>query len=207
MPSTKQWPKLWTQSLIIPLPKKGNLRACQNYRTTCISLISHVIKVMLKIVLRRLSKKLDEILGEEQAGFRPGRSTVVQQIFNLQVLAEKYLHHQNDLHHNFIDFKNVFDRVWHQGLWQILRDFNFDEDLVEVLEALYADSSSAVLLQNQIEDFFKNSVGVRQGCLLSPALFNIFLERIVVDLAYYRICKKSISRKTHLKISPFSNTH
>ena len=68
--------------------------------------------------------------------------------------------------------------MWHQGLWQVLRDYNFEEDLVQVLESLYADSSSAVLLQNQTGECFRNSVGVRQGCLLSPALFNIYLERI-----------------------------
>ena len=174
----KEWPKSWTRSLIIPLPKKGNLRACSNYRT--ISLISHASKIMLRIILNRLRNKSESLLAEEQAGFRPGRSTV-QQIFNLQVLAEKYLHHQSDLHHNFIDFKKAFDHVWHQGLWQVLRDYNFDENLVQVIEALYADSSSAVLLQNRTGVFFNNTVGVRQGCLLSPALFNIFLERIMQE--------------------------
>ncbi len=59
----------------------------------------------------------------------------------------------------------------------IIRDYNFDEDLVQVLESFYADSSSAVLLQNWAGEFFTNSVGVRQGCLLSPALFNIFLKQ------------------------------
>ena len=49
---TGEWPTLWTQSLIIALPKKGNLQLCQNYRT--ISLISHSSKVMLQVILNRL---------------------------------------------------------------------------------------------------------------------------------------------------------
>ena len=49
---TGEWPTPWTQSLVITLPKKGNLQQCQNYRT--ISLISHPSKVMLKIILIRL---------------------------------------------------------------------------------------------------------------------------------------------------------
>ena len=64
---TGEWPTTWTQSLIITLPKKGNLQLCQNYRT--ISLISHSSKVMLKVILNRLKPQPEEIIVEEQAGF------------------------------------------------------------------------------------------------------------------------------------------
>ena len=163
---------------MIPLPKKGNLRQCQNYRT--ISLISHPSKVLLRIILNRLKSKAEELLSEEQAGFRAGRSTV-EQIFNCRVLIEKHLQHQKDLFHNFIDFKKAFDRVWHDGLWHVLRGFNVEEGLVQVVQALYEHSSSAVLLNNQLGEFFQTTVGVRQGCLLSPVLFNLYLERIMLD--------------------------
>ena len=89
---TGEWPTPWTQSLIITLPKQGNLQLCQNYRT--ISLISHSSKVMLKGILNRFKPQAEEIIAEEQAGFRAGRSTT-EQIFNLRILCEKYLqHHQ-----------------------------------------------------------------------------------------------------------------
>ena len=65
---TGEWPTPWTQSLIITLPKKGNLHLCQNYRT--ISLISHPSKVMLRILLNRLKPQAEEIIKEEQTGFR-----------------------------------------------------------------------------------------------------------------------------------------
>ena len=70
----------WAQSLVITLPKKGNLQQCQNYRTT--SLISHPSKIMLKVILNRLKPQAEKIIAEEQAGFRAGRSTT-EQIFNL----------------------------------------------------------------------------------------------------------------------------
>ena len=76
---TGEWPTPWTQSLVITLPKKGNLPQCRNYQK--ISTISHLSKVMLKIILIRL-KPQAEIIAEEQACFRAGRSTTVQ-IFNL----------------------------------------------------------------------------------------------------------------------------
>ena len=173
---TKEWPKEWTQSLIVPLPKKGNLRQCKNYRT--ISLISHPSKVMLRVILNRLTQQAEELLAEEQAGFRAGRSTV-EQIFNCRLIIEKHLQHQKDLYHNFIDFKKAFDRVWHEGLWHVLRSFGIEEGLVQLIQALYNSACSAVLINNQVGDYFRTTVGVRQGCLLSPILFNLYLENIM----------------------------
>ena len=84
---TGEWPTPWTQSLIITLPKKGNLQLCQNYRT--ISLISHSSKVMLKVILNRLKPQAEEIIAEEQAGFRAGRSTNISRICTMSSLISK----------------------------------------------------------------------------------------------------------------------
>ena len=115
---TGEWPTTWTQSLVFTLPKKGNLQLCQNYRT--ISLISDPSKVMLKTILNRFQPQAEEIIAEEQAGLRADRSTT-EQIFNLRILCEKYLQHQQNLYHVFIDFKKAFDRVWHEALWATMR--------------------------------------------------------------------------------------
>ena len=72
---TGEWPTPWTQSLIITLERKGKLQLCQNYRTT--SLISHPSKVMLRIFLNRLKSQAEEIIKEEQTGFRAVRSTIL----------------------------------------------------------------------------------------------------------------------------------
>ena len=85
---TGEWPTPWTQSLTITLPKKNNLQLCQNYHT--ISLISHPSKVVLGTLLNRLKPQAEEIIKEEQAGFRAGGSTT-EQIVNLRILCEKYL--------------------------------------------------------------------------------------------------------------------
>ena len=102
----------------ITLPKKGNLQQCQNYRT--ISFISHPSEVMLKIILNRLKPQAEKIIAEEQTGFRAGRSTT-EQTFNLRILCEKYLQHQQGFYHVFIDFKKAFDRVWHAALWEAMK--------------------------------------------------------------------------------------
>ena len=117
---TGELPTPWTQSLVITLPKKGNLQQCQNYRT--ISLISHPNKVMLKIILNRLKPQAEKIIAEEQARFIAGRSTT-EQIFNLRILCEKYLQHQQD-YDVFQDSKKAFDRVLHAALWATMKKYN-----------------------------------------------------------------------------------
>ena len=107
---TKKWPKEWTQSLVIPLPKKGNLEQCQNYHT--ISLISHPSKTMVGVIFNPLKAKAEELLAEEQAGFRQGGSTA-EQIFSSCVMTEKHVQHQCSQFLKFIDFQMAFDRVWY----------------------------------------------------------------------------------------------
>ena len=175
---TGEWPTTWTQSLVNTLPKKGNLQLCQNYRT--ISLISHPSMVMLKIILNRLQPQAEEIIAEEQAGFRAGRITT-EQIFNLRIFCEKYLQHQQNLYHVFIDFKKAFDRVWLAALWATMRKYNINASIIRAIENLYDKAQSAVLFNGSTGDCFRTTVGVRQGCLLSPTLFNIFLERIMCE--------------------------
>ena len=133
---------------------------------------------MLKVILNRLKPQAEEIIAEEQAGFRAGRSTT-EQIFNLRILCEKYLQHQQNLYHVFIDFKTAFDRVWQAALWATMRKYNISANLVRTIEQLYDKATSAVQMNGSIGEWFRTTVGVRQGCLLSPTLFNIFLERIM----------------------------
>ena len=175
---TGEWPITWTQSLVITLPKKSNLQLCQNYRT--ISLIIHSSKVMLKINLTRLQPQAEEIIAEEQAGFRAERSTT-EQIFNLRILCENYLQHQQNLYHIFIDFKKAFDRVWHEALWATMRKYNINASIIWAIENLYDKAQSAVLVNGNTGEWFRTTVGVRLRCLLSPTLFNIFLERIMCE--------------------------
>ena len=141
----RRMPTPWTQSLIITLPKKDKM--CQNYRT--ISLINHPSKVMLKILLNRLKPQAEEIIAEEQAGFRAGRS-ISEQIFNLRILCEKHLQHQQSLYHVFIDFKKAFDKVWHAALWATMRKYNIGSKLVRTIEHLYDNATSAVIFNSSI---------------------------------------------------------
>ena len=83
-------PEEWSKSILVPIPKKGDLSKCTNYRT--ISLINHTGKILLIVLLNRLKQQLESHLSEEQAGFRKDRSTV-HQILTLRLIAEKAKRH------------------------------------------------------------------------------------------------------------------
>ena len=70
---TQQWPQDWKRSVFIAVPKKGNAKECSNYHTT--AFISHVSKVMLKILQARIQQYMNRELPDVQAGFRKGRGT------------------------------------------------------------------------------------------------------------------------------------
>ena len=142
------WPWEWTQSQVVTLPKKSNLQQRQNYRT--ISLICHPSKLMLIIILNRIRPHAEQIISEEHAGFRKGQSTT-EQICNLRILCEKYLEHQQDLYHVFIDFKKAFDRVWHQALWATMKLYNINANLIKVIEQLYSKATSSVYHNNNTD--------------------------------------------------------
>ena len=84
------------------------------------------------------------------AGFRAGRSTT-EQIFNLRILCAKYLQHQQDLYHIFINFKKAFHRVWHEAL----KKHNISTNLIQVIKNLYNKATSAVLFNSSIGDWFR----------------------------------------------------
>ena len=154
---TGEWLTPLTQTLVITTPKKGNLQKCQNYRT--MSLIGHPSKVMLKTILNRLKPQAEKIVAEEQAGFRAGRN-ITELIFNLRILCEKYLKHQQDLYYVFIDFKKAFDRVWYATLWATMKKYNISINLIRVIKNLYDKATSAVLFNSSIGYWFRITVGV-----------------------------------------------
>ena len=105
----------------MPILKKGNAKECSNYCT--IALISHVSKVMLKILEGRLQQYMNHELLDVQAGFRKGRGTR-DQIANIRWIMEKAREFQKNVSFCFIDYAKAFDCVDHNKLWKILRDGN-----------------------------------------------------------------------------------
>ena len=169
-------PEDWGKSLLIPLPKRGDLSECSNYRT--ISLINHISKVLLMILLNRLQYQLNPYLSEEQSGFRKDRSTV-HQILILRLIAEKAKRKGKKIYNGFIDFQKAFDTVNHKVLWAVLKSYGVDYKLITLLKKIYGKAQSAIRINKENGEWFHPNVGTRQGDPLSPLLFITYLERIM----------------------------
>ena len=153
-------------------PKKGNAKECSNYRT--IALISHTSKIMLKIQAR-LQQYVNHELADSQAGFRKGRGTR-DQIANIHWIIDKAREFQKNIYFCFIDYAKAFDCVDHNKLWKILKELGIPPDL---LRNLYAGQEATVRTGHETTDWFQIGKGVRQGCILSPCLFNLYAEYIM----------------------------
>ena len=136
-------------------------------------------KISNLIILQRIKTRTEEILSEAQAGFRRDRSTI-DQIFTLRQLAERYEEFGKELYYVcYIDFRKAFDSIWRKGLWNVMRHLGYPKKIVKILENAYKNTFSAVRVDGDISDWFETIVGVLQGCVLSPLLFNIFLEMMI----------------------------
>ena len=138
---TQQWPQDWKRSLFIPIPKKGNAKACSNYQIS--ALISHASKLMLKILQVRLQQYMNCELPDVQAGFSKGRGTG-EQIFNIHWIIEKAREFQKDIYFCFIDYAKAFDCVDHNKLWKIPKEMGIPDHLTCLLRNLYANQQTKV---------------------------------------------------------------
>lgn len=179
---TKSWPKDWKKSVFIPLHKKGDRTECSNYRT--IALIPHTSKVLLKIIQRRLEPYLESQLPENQAGFRKGRGTR-DIISDVRRIMEKSKEHQKDVYMCFIDYSKAFDCVDYDRMWLTLRDMGIPEHLIVLLRNLYTNQEATVRTEHGVCKWFPIEKGVRQGCILSPYLFNLYAEQIIRNAGLY----------------------
>lgn len=147
---TGQWPKDWTQSIFIPIHKKGSIQKCQNHRI--ISLISHASKVLLRIIDQRLKYYLKPQIPPEQASLVKGRGTR-EQIFNIRQIIEKAQEFNSPMVLCFIDYKKVFDYVRWNSLWKILMEMGVPHHLVHLVRSLYKTHEGTVLESNVSKPF------------------------------------------------------
>ena len=136
-------------------------------------LISHTSKVILKILQAWIQQYVTQELSEVQGGFRKGRGTR-DQIANIRWLIEKIREFQKNIYFCFIDFARAFDCVDHKKLWKTLQELGIPDHLTCLLRNLYAGQEATVTTGHGTMEWFKIGKGVRQGCILSPCLFNLY---------------------------------
>ena len=117
-------------------------------------------------------------LPDVQAGFEKGRGTR-DQITNIRWIIEKAREFQKSIYFCFIDYDKAFDCVDHNKLWKILKEMEIPDHLTCLLRNLYAGQEATVRIGHGMTYCFKNGKGVRQDCVLSSCLFNLYAEYIM----------------------------
>ena len=118
---------------------------------------------------------LNHELPDVQAGFRKGRGTRGQ-FANIHWIMEKAREFQKSIYFCFLDYAKAFDCVNHNKLWKILKEMGITDHLTCLLRNLYAGQKATVRTGHGTTDWFQIGKGVRQGCILSPCLFNLYAE-------------------------------
>jgi sorting nexin-29 len=169
-------PAQWREGILVPLHKKGDRADCGNYRGICLLTVGY--KIFAKIVYERLSTYCEEMVGDYQAGFRRGRSTI-DQIFAERQIMEKYYEFDRDNWHLFIDFRQAYDSIHRPSMWGILSEFDIPAKLIRVIKRCYENNLCKVRVGGRNTEVFGVEGGLKQGCALSTLLFNFALEWVM----------------------------
>ena len=174
----------WLRGVVVPLYKDGDKRIPTNYRP--ITLLSIAGKVYTGVLQSRLIEwaEANGVIVEEQAGFRPTRGCP-EQLYTLTELIKMRRHHRQRTFACFIDIRKAYDTVWHDGLKLRLQETSgcTGHNVSRDLQLVCSGGESTIRLGGELgyTDFFPIETGVRQGCILSPILYSIFINQLATQ--------------------------
>ena len=120
-------------------------------------------------------------IGKEQFGFVEDAGTR-NAIFVLRMISERAIEMKKDLYICSIDYTKAFDKVQHREIFSLLQDLDLDGKDLRVLRNLYWEQTACMRVGGDTSPYTDIKRGVRQGCVLSPDLFNLYSEMILRDL-------------------------
>ncbi|GFO11392.1 endonuclease-reverse transcriptase [Plakobranchus ocellatus] len=136
---------------------------------------------MLRVLMHTLRKSLRPEISPKQFGFMPDKGTR-NAIFTLIMLMERCIEMLKDLHLCFIGYSKAFDKVRHVELFRMLEKLDIDGKYLRVIRNLHWDQTASVRIEGELSDFKPIKRDVRQGCVMSPDLFNLYSEIILRNL-------------------------
>ena len=188
----------WLHSLVTAIHKKGAKEDPDNYRG--ISLMSCLGKLFLTTINNRLTEFCLHrgILSPSQLGFVKGNRTSDPHII-LNNILQKYCHRSKKrLYGCFVDFSKAFDSVPRDILLDKLKKHGINGKIFDIIQTIYLEDTVSIKIGNMHSLSFKTNKGVRQGCVLSPLLFNIFLADLQPILDN---CGDNVKVNEHINIS------
>ena len=156
--------------IIAPIYKgKGDGSECKNYRG--ISLLC----IPGRILIEKVCSLTEGLTGEEQRGFRSGRGCV-DQVFVMKQMSEKFVNKNKCLYVAYMDLEKAHDRVDRDTMWRVSGTYGINGQLLKVVQSLYEKSEACVRVCREDGEWFEVGVGLKQGCVMSPWLLNLFMD-------------------------------
>ena len=178
--ASERVPRDWVRAIMVPFYKgKGDRNDCRSYRG--ISLLSIPGKVYGRILIERVRALTEGRMGEEQCGFRRGRGCV-DQIYVMKQMSEKYWERNKSLYVAYMDLEKAYDRVDREAMWQVLGMYGINGSLLNCIKSLYEQSEACVRVYRRDSEWFGVGEGLRQGCVMSPWLFNLFMDGVMNEV-------------------------
>ena len=179
----QHFPNQWSISVMVPIHKGGELDDPNNYRG--ISLNSCLSKLFTLLLNTRITQLCEEnnIIHENQIGFRKGYRTS-DHVLTLKTLVDQAFQKKEKLYVCFIDFKKAYDMVWRNGLYLKLLKYGVSSKFVNLIKDMYSKLLVSINVLDGLSIPFKSHIGLKQGCNLSPILFNIFINDLVDMIGY-----------------------
>ncbi len=118
----------------------------------------------------------EEVLLDSQCGFRRGKG-FVDMIFSARQLIEKAIEHHTRTFMLFVDLQKNYDSVPHRALWWALEKYRIPEPMLKLIRSVHDDTKAEVTVDGQLSPEFELRNGLRQGYVLAPILFNLYINR------------------------------
>ena len=172
-------PNQMRETIMIKIPKVEGTLKCEQHRT--ISIINHITKIILKVITERIKSRIRPEMAKEQFGFVANSGTT-NAIFTLNRIIENAIQVQKNVYLCFVDYEKAFDKVRHNELMNILKQIGVDGKDLRLIKNIYEMQRVALQLGGELTDWIDIKRGVRQGCVMSPDLFNIYAEIIMRNI-------------------------
>ena len=190
----------WRTGDIVPIYKKGDKEDVKNYRG--ITLMDTGYKIYAEIIRRRMETQIEEegMLEETQQGFRKKRGAV-KAIYLMKKAIEKEIgREKGKVYVLFADLKAAFDTIGREEIREIMKKKGIGNRIINRISEIYKETKSKIKIGNKEIGEFWTEKGIRQGCPLSPIIFNIGMADLNEELGKIQEAGVMMEKKEYVQL-------